>query len=150
MKLSRSRLWWAHFSLTDDLDSVYFSSLQSRYFASAGNSKISLWCSKFWYQMPIRKPKWAYGDTPKNILLLTGGSLFQTNLFGFETRWYLVGQLLAWLMLSRTNEIQLLSIKSTFSSQCNRVSFYVGSKMDIWWAPIVFCSYWPTEWKLWN
>ena len=33
--------------------------------------------------------------------------------------------------------LQLVSIKSPFSGQCNLVSFYIGSKMGFWWTPIV-------------
>ena len=34
---------------------------------------------------------------------------------------------------------QLLSIKSSFSRQSNCISFYLGSKMNFWWRPIISC-----------
>ena len=36
-----------------------------------------------------------------------------------------------------TLTLQLLSIKSSISSQCNRYTFYIGSKKNFWWTAIV-------------
>ena len=50
---------------------------------------------------------------------------------------YVTPRIWPWTMAGPGSLAKLLSIKSPFSSQCNRISFYIGSKNDFWLTPIV-------------
>ena len=62
------------------------------------------------------------------------GTLIIKQFFGAM---YVLYNLIRWKCFILDFSIQLVSITSPFSSQCNCLSSYIGSKMDFWWTPIV-------------